>query len=104
MAIHGVDIPDEFLDQVVAALAYNYGHQDQIDNPNFNNEEPVSEDNPEKIENPETVGMFANRCVRNFLIDNVKTAQIRQATEAAKLAAEQALANLELGITDPDPT
>ena len=70
-------------------------------NPDFDPNQPAGPDNEENIpdpanvvliDNPETEAQFANRMVRQFLLDNVKSYEInvakQQAAEAASVNAE----------------
>jgi len=98
MAQFSVEIADADVGRVLTAVSANYRRPAQIQNPDFDPEQPVSEDNPEVIENPETVPQFANRMVRKFLMDNVKAYEVK---EAKRIDAEQAAQNAEVNITDP---
>ena len=55
-------------------------------------------DNPGTIANPVTIGQFVNKVVRDFLINNVKAHEAKQASETARLAALEAV---DVAITDP---
>lgn len=54
--------------------------------------------NTPTISNPETVFMFANRMVRNWITENVMAYQAQQAAEQAR---QQALTSFSLEIRDP---
>lgn len=92
MAQFSVEIADADVDRVLLAIAKNYGRPETII------VEGVGEDPTQEIENPETLAQFANRIVRNFLSENVRAYEIR---EAKRLAAEQAQQNAQVGISDP---
>jgi hypothetical protein len=98
MAQFTIEIADEDVARVLAALASNYNRPDKIPNPDyvFNPETGPSEENPEQIDNPETIAQFGNRMVRNFLSENVKAYEV-------KLAKQQAAAalNTDVAISDP---
>tara|TARA_B100002019_G_scaffold16426_2_gene12900 strand:+ start:3841 stop:4137 length:297 start_codon:yes stop_codon:yes gene_type:complete len=96
MAQFSVDIADVDVARVLNALAVNYRRPEQVPNPEFNPMEPVSEDNLELIDNPETVSQFGNRMVRQFLADNVKAYEVR-------LAKEQAANSVDTNVTINDP-
>ena len=98
MAQYCIDIPDEHVDRVISGVANQYGYQQSIDNPNFNPLEDVSDSNPETISNPQTKGQFVNQLVRNFLIDNVKAWESKQAADAARKAA---IDSVDINITNP---
>ena len=99
MAQFAIEIADTDIMRVMEAIAANYKRQEMIDNPDFDEQLPESEEaNPRLIENPETVFQFANRIVRQFLSENVKAYEVRVAKESAAAAAAAA-ANVE--ISDP---
>ena len=98
MAQHCVEIPDEHLDRVINAIANQYGHIPTVSNPDFDESLPEGDDNPRTIANPVTIGEFANGVVRDFLINNVKAWESKQAAEAARIAAIEAI---DIAITDP---
>lgn len=98
MAQHCVDIPDEHLDRVINAVAIQYGYNSTISNPDFDSEQPESEGNPVTIVNPVTIEQFVNKVVRDFLINNVKAYETKQASETARLSALEAI---DVTITDP---
>jgi len=78
MAVFSVNISDEDVGRVIAAMCGNYGYQAQIDNPNFNPSiSPDPETNSETIPNPETQSQFANRKTRDFLMENTVAYELR---------------------------
>ncbi len=96
MAQFSVEIADADVARVLNALVVNYRRPERVPNPEFDPMEPVSEDNVELIDNPETVSQFGNRMVRQFLADNVKAYEVR-------LAKEQAANSVDTNITINDP-
>jgi len=112
MAVFSVEIADGDVSRVLSAVAANYKRPSQvpnpdyvdgatIPNPDFDPNQPAGPDNEENIpdpanvvliDNPETEAQFANRMVRQFLLDNVKSYEInvakQQAAEAASVNAE----------------
>ena len=98
MAQYCIDIPDEHLNRVISAVANQYGYQLTVNNPDFDLEQPEDETNPTTIPNPKTIGSFVNEVVRNFLLENVKAWESKQAAETARVAALDAI---DINITDP---
>ena len=98
MAQYCINIPDEHLDRVIIAVANQYGYNPTVNNPDFDPEQPEDETNLTTIPNPQTIGGFVNEVVRNFLIENVKAWESKQAVEAARIAALDAI---DINITDP---
>ena len=99
MAQHCIEIPDEHLDRVISAVANQYGYQPTVSNPDFDPEQlEDDETNPTTIPNSQTIDGFVNEIVRNFLIENVKAWESKQAAEAARIAALDAI---DINITDP---
>ena len=96
MAQFSVEIADADVDRVMDAVAANYNWPENIPNPDFDPVEPVSDENPESITNPENKYVFTNRMVRNFLSDHVTAYEIRLAKEAAANAVDTAI-----DISDP---
>lgn len=112
MALFSVEIADADVGRVLTALAANYHRPDQVENPDypsmipnpsFDNQQPVSPDNPAEIEdpavpmlidNPESVAVFGNRMVRQFLADNVTAYEVRVAKQAAAEAAAAAVVTI----------
>lgn len=88
MAQFSVEIADADVDRVMDAVAANYNRAENIPNPDFDPVEPVSDENPESIINPETKYQFTNRMVRNFLSDHVTAYEIKLAKEAAANAVD----------------
>ena len=75
MAIFSIDIADDQVDRVIAAICANYNYQTQIANPDFDEDDDNS---PTMIDNPETTFQFANRMVREYLINNTQAYEIQQ--------------------------
>ena len=98
MAQYCIDIPDEHVDRVISGVANQYGYQATIDNPDFNELQDEGEDNLRLLPNPETIGQFVNGVVRDFLINNVKAWESKQAAEVARVAAIEAV---DIDITNP---
>jgi hypothetical protein len=98
MAQYCINIPDEHIDRVISGVANQYGYQDTIDNPDFNELQDEGEDNPRLLPNPETIGQFVNGVVRDFLTNNVKAWESKQAAEVARVAAIEAV---DIDITNP---
>lgn len=86
MAQFSIEIADEDVARVLTAIAKNYNRPDK-----------VIVDGVE-VDNPETTYQFANRIVRNFLAENVKAYEVK---EAKRVAAEQANQNANPDIRDP---
>ena len=87
MAQFTIEIADEDVNRVLNAMAKNYNRPDTI-----------IDDNGDEVDNPETVAQFANRIVRQFLAENVKAYEVK---EAKRAAAAQANANANPNIRDP---
>ena len=99
MAQYAIEIPDEHLERVIFSVSSQYSYQPTIDNPEFNGENPEDpETNPSTIPNPQSRGAFVNGVVRNFLIENVKAWESSQAAETARI---EAIAAVDINITDP---
>ena len=98
MPQHCVEIPDEHLDRVISAVANQYGYNPTVENPDFDDSLPEGDDNLKTIPNPVSIAEFANGIVRDFLINNVKAWESKQAAEAARIAAIEAV---DIDITDP---
>ena len=96
MAEFRVEIADADVSRVLTSLSKNYRRPDQIANPDFNSTEPISDDNPEMIDNPETLAQFGNRMVREFLSANVLAYEVR-------LAKQQAANSVDTSVTINDP-
>ena len=82
MAQFCVNIADADVDRVISAMCSNYGYPEMVDNPNFDHGEDVSEENPREIVNPESSFQFANRKVREFLMENTVACEVRRAKAA----------------------
>tara|TARA_B100001059_G_C17800359_1_gene565775 strand:+ start:1354 stop:1650 length:297 start_codon:yes stop_codon:yes gene_type:complete len=91
-----IEIADADVNRVLQSLAVNYRRPDQVRNPEFDASQPVSQDNPEMIDNPESIAQFGNRMVREFISGNVTAYEIR-------LAKEQATNSVDTNITINDP-
>jgi len=119
MALFSVEISDADVPRVLAAIAANYRRPEQvpnpdyvdgatIPNPDFSEEEIEGPENSREIpdpanapmtENPESTPQFANRMVREFLLDNVRSFEV---SEAKRQAAQQASENVNsVSISDP---
>jgi hypothetical protein len=96
MAQFTIEIADSDVDRVLMSLAVNYRRPNQVHNPELDPSQPISQDNPEMIDNPENIAQFGNRMVRNFLAENVKAYEI-------KTAKEQAANSIDTNITINDP-
>ena len=115
MALFSVEIADPDVGRVLNALAANYNRPDQVENPDypsmianpdFDDQQPESPTNqplvqdpsvPAMIDNPESIAVFGNRMVRQFLADNVKAYEVK----VAKQQAAEAAAAAEVTINDP---
>lgn len=86
MAQFSIEIADQDVNRVLNAVAQNY-----------NRPEKVVVDGVE-VDNPETVPQFVNRIVRQFLSENVRAFEVK---EAKRVAAEQANQNANPEILDP---
>jgi hypothetical protein len=99
MAQFCINIPDDKLNEVLTAMGAQYRYQATVDNPNFDPELPEDPDtNPSTITNPENLAQFVNRMTRQWIIENVKAHNSKQAAAAAKQAALDAVS---IDITDP---
>lgn len=80
MAIFSVSIDDDDVERVINAICTNYKRPTKIKNP----------ENPSQyINNPESPAVFANRIVREFLIENVRKVDI----DIARLKLEEQIKN-----------
>jgi hypothetical protein len=84
MAQFSVEIADQDVNRVLAALAANYRRPEKIIV------------NGQEVDNPETIAQFGNKMVRNFLTENVKAYEIR-------VAKEQAANSVNTSVTINDP-
>ena len=82
MAQFCVNIADDDVDRVIGAMCSNYGYQETIDNPNFDMDQDESEENPRTIINQESSFQFANRKVREILMENTVACEVRRAKAA----------------------
>ena len=99
MAQFSIEIADEDIERVLSSVAYNYKRPESIANPAFDSNLPIDPvSNPETIPNPETYHQFANRIVREFLSQNVRAYEVK---EAKRVAAEEAENNAGPVINDP---
>ena len=99
MAQFCINIPDDKLDEVLNAMGAQYNYQAIVDNPDFDPELPEDPDtNPSTITNPGNLAQFVNRMTRQWIIENVKAHNAKQAAAAAKQAALDAV---NIDITDP---
>tara|TARA_B100000745_G_C19851376_1_gene282782 strand:- start:8 stop:325 length:318 start_codon:yes stop_codon:yes gene_type:complete len=85
MASFTIEIADNQVERVITALCANYNYNSQISNPDYDPSLEVEEGedydpatNPETLDNPETSYSFANRMVREYLINNTKAHEIQQ--------------------------
>lgn len=83
MALFSIEIADDQVDRVITALCGNYHYNSQISNPDFDPSLEVEEDydpstNPQTIDNPESPYQFANRTVREYLVNNTEAYEIQQ--------------------------
>ena len=100
MAIFQLEIDDADVDRVLTAVSHNYGWQSLVPNPDYVMQEVVDENGdplPREIDNPETMGDFTHRIVRQFLAEHVRTYEIQQARSAA-------IDGLNTDVTIGDPT
>ena len=86
MAQFSIEIADQDVNRVLNAVAQNY-----------NRPEKVVVDGVE-VDNPETVPQFVNRIVRQFLSENVRAFEVK---EAKRVAAEQAEQKQNPDISEP---
>ena len=91
-----IEIADSDVGRVLTSLAANYRRPNRVNNPDFDSTQPISDDNPEMIDNPETLAQFGNRMVREYLASNVTAYEVR----LAKQQAADAL-NTNVSINDP---
>ena len=96
MAEFRIEIADSDVGRVLTSLAVNYRRPDQVNNPDFDLNQPISDDNPEMIDNPENLAQFGNRMVREYLASNVTAYEVR-------LAKEQAANSVDTNVTINDP-
>ena len=78
MAAFTINIADDDVPRVITAMCANYGYQAEIQNPDFDPDQPTDANlNPETIPNPETTNQFANRMTRDFLMQNTVAYEIK---------------------------
>ena len=82
MAQFCVNIADADVDRVTGAMCSNYGYSEMVGNPDFDIDQDESENNPIEIANPESSFQFANRKVREFLMENTVSYEVRRAKAA----------------------
>ena len=82
MAQFSIEIADDDIDRVISAVCANYNYEAQIANPDFDPSQEESETNPRSITNPESGFQFANRMVRNFLVDHTVSHEKKQQRES----------------------
>jgi hypothetical protein len=100
MAQFSIEIADSDIERVLSAVVHNYKRPESIANPAFDSELPTDPDtNPETIPNAETYSQFTNRIVRQFLSENVRSYEMK---EAKRIAAEEAGNNTSPEINDPE--
>jgi hypothetical protein len=79
-----IDIDNRDVARVRNAVSKNFNRKSKVPNPSFDNrrpEHPIS--NPRQIDNPESEDDFINRIIREFLIEHVKSAEIKEARRQA---------------------
>ena len=81
--------PDELQELVHNAACSQYGYLEEINNPEFNPQEVISESNPKMIPNPVSKGEFTRQVVIDFIAEVVKAYSV---TVAKEQAVENALA------------
>ena len=88
MAQFSIEIADEDVNRVMDAVSANYNWPSTVANPDFDEGQPISGENPETIANPENKFMFVNRIVRNFLQNHVTAYEVEVAKAEAAAAAD----------------
>ena len=86
MAHFSVEIADEDVGRVLAAMAGNYRRPDRVPNPNY--VQDVSDPTDEFVDNPEALAQFANRLVRQFLSEHVAAYEMGVIRIEAEAAAD----------------
>ena len=86
MAHFSVEIADEDVGRVLAAMAANYRRPDRVPNPDY--VQDVSDPTDEFVDNPETLSQFANRMVRQFLSEHVAAYEMGVIRIEAEAAAD----------------
>ena len=83
MAVISINIGNADVARVLTAVTKTYGYQPQIQNPNYDSEQPEGSGNPLIIDNPQTSGQFANEVIRNHLKAIVRKYESQVAQQAA---------------------
>ena len=97
MANFSITIPDNKTGLVVAAYNSLYNYQSVIPNPTFDPELPVDPvTNPETTGNPESEYQHLQRQVKSWMIQNVKSYEVKTSGVAGRQAA---IDNFDLDIT-----
>jgi len=94
MALFSVEIDDTDVSRVLDAMAVNFSRPETVSNPSFDPSLPESESNPITIDNPETKAVFANRMVREILVEHVYAYEQQLAIQAVESPSD-------VTITDP---
>jgi hypothetical protein len=107
MAIFSLEIDDADVQRVFDAVCGNYHWRALVDNPDYVGEGLDSEGNPvpaevdsegnpvlAEIDNPESMGEFTHRMVRDFLSSHVASWEIK---EAKRIASENLDTSIGLG-------
>lgn len=84
-----IDIDQQDVARVYAAVAKNFNRPDRVPNPTFDAgqaEHPIF--NPREIDNPESLQDFTNRIVREFLQEHVTAYEKREARQQAADAVD----------------
>jgi hypothetical protein len=79
MAKITINIPDTKLQRILNGLAYQYGYQDEIEQPG-----PGRRDT--KVPNPETKQQFVRRMLKRLIIQAVQQYESNEAAEQARQA------------------
>ena len=77
-----VRIADADVARVITAISSNYKYKSTIPNPDFDENEEVSESNPETITNPQTPAEFVNEKARQWIWDHVRSYEKKQGIAA----------------------
>ena len=96
MAVFSLEIDDADVQRVFDAVCGNYRWSALIDNPDDVGGGLDSEGNPvpAEIDNPESMGEFTHRMVRDFLSNHVSAWEIK---EAKRIASENLDNSIGLG-------
>ena len=73
------------------AACSQYGYLEEIDNPEFNPEEVISESNPQMIPNPVSKGEFTRQVVIDFIAEVVKAYSV---TVAKRTSCRKCLSSM----------